>query len=53
MECHHDGGILNINVLSIFFKSKYIPSIPSILPASTAEAPDLVLFKQGLSNLTF
>ena len=31
MECHHGGGILNINVqlmitnvLSIFFKSKYI-----------------------------
>ena len=52
----HSKKYRQISTTRDCFKYSFFPrSIPiwNKLPASTAEAPDLVLFKQGLSNLTF
>ena len=46
------SSVSESSVLQIQLFSKIFP-LWNKLPASTAEASDLVLFKQGLSNLTF
>ena len=52
----HSKKFRQISTSRDCFKNSFFPrTIPlwNKLPASTAEAPDLVLFKQGLSNLSF
>ena len=55
-RANHSKKFRQISTSQNCFKNSFFPrTIPlwNKLPASTAEAPDLVLFKQGLSNLPF